>query len=195
MGKFKDLTGNVYGRLTVIRLDSRKIKPKSKLPSIYWLCKCICGKEKIIAGSSLRQNLTKSCGCIVKESGLKISRNRSSPRGAFDDLYNVYKRNAKRRNLIFNLTIDDFKILTSNNCHYCSIPPLQIRKSQSKYNPESKNYTYNGIDRLDSTKGYILENVVSCCHTCNIMKRDQSYIAFLYRIDKIYNKLIKNKLE
>jgi hypothetical protein len=195
MGKFKDLTGNVYGRLTVIKLDSRRIKPKSQLPSIYWLCKCICGKEKVIAGSSLKQNLTKSCGCIVKESGLKISGHRSSTRGAFDDLHNVYMRGAKKRNLIFNLTIDEFKNLTSNNCHYCDIPPSQVRKSQSKYNSESKNYTYNGIDRLDSTKGYILGNVVSCCHTCNIMKRDKSYLEFLIRIEKIYEKLIKKKLK
>lgn len=55
----KDLTGKTFGRLTVISLaqDKPYIKP-------HWVCKCSCGKEKVIWGSSLLVGDTKSCGCL-----------------------------------------------------------------------------------------------------------------------------------
>lgn len=55
-----DITGNRYGKLVVIkRVDS---KPNTT----YWLCKCDCGKEKIILGNSLKSGATVSCGCYQK---------------------------------------------------------------------------------------------------------------------------------
>jgi hypothetical protein len=55
-----DLTGNTYGKLIVIKLDWIK----SGQP--YWTCKCECGNEKSVAGVSLRENKTNSCGCAQK---------------------------------------------------------------------------------------------------------------------------------
>ena len=58
MGKMKDLTGQKFGKLTVIesagKLDGRRY---------HWLCQCECGKEKVVLGSSLTSGNTKSCGC------------------------------------------------------------------------------------------------------------------------------------
>ena len=53
-----DLTGQRFGRLTVIRYDH------SEHDGAHWLCKCDCGKEKVAAGYSLRSGKTKSCGCL-----------------------------------------------------------------------------------------------------------------------------------
>ena len=53
-----DLTGQRFGRLTVIRYDH------SEHDGAHWLCKCDCGKEKVAAGYSLRSGNTKSCGCL-----------------------------------------------------------------------------------------------------------------------------------
>lgn len=61
MGKMIDETGNTYGYLTVIE----RAKEKSK--SVKWLCKCKCGNEVIVSGTSLRTGNTKSCGCLQKE--------------------------------------------------------------------------------------------------------------------------------
>ena len=58
MGKFIDLTGKKFGRLTVIE------RAKNKGKSTMWLCKCDCGNETIVNGSSLKKDLTKSCGCL-----------------------------------------------------------------------------------------------------------------------------------
>ena len=44
-----------------------------------------------------------------------------------------------------------------------------------------------GIDRKDSSKGYTLENCVSCCDICNRMKMQMSENTFLNRIEQIYN--------
>ena len=55
---FKDLTGNTFGRLTVIKkcgLDSNGC--------FTWLCRCDCGNEIIASGANLRRGTTKSCGC------------------------------------------------------------------------------------------------------------------------------------
>lgn len=53
-----DLTGQRFGRLTVIRYDH------SEHDGTHWLCKCDCGNEKFAAGYSLRSGNTKSCGCL-----------------------------------------------------------------------------------------------------------------------------------
>lgn len=63
--KFKDLTGKIFGNLTVIR-ESGRIKD-GKGTRIIWLCNCSCGKQKLVRGSSLSQGLTKSCGCLAKQ--------------------------------------------------------------------------------------------------------------------------------
>lgn len=61
-----DLTGQVFGRLTVIE---QVPKPEgSKDTSNFWLCRCSCGTEKIIsAGNLRRKNGIRSCGCAGKE--------------------------------------------------------------------------------------------------------------------------------
>ena len=57
---FKNLTGQKFGRLTVVSLD-KNIKGK-----IYWLCKCDCGKIVSVLRSSLTSGNTKSCGCYKR---------------------------------------------------------------------------------------------------------------------------------
>lgn len=52
-----DLTGQKFGKLTVIQ------KTKSKNKRTMWLCKCECGNKKIIGGNELKNGITKSCGC------------------------------------------------------------------------------------------------------------------------------------
>lgn len=64
MGLFRDLTGQRFGRLVVLRLDRERT---DKTGNTYWICQCDCGKIKSICASSLVGGLTKSCGCIRRE--------------------------------------------------------------------------------------------------------------------------------
>lgn len=63
MSKLIDLTGNKYGRLTVLRKDNNR---KTNSGS-YWICQCECGTIKSIKSSSLRRGEIQSCGCLFKE--------------------------------------------------------------------------------------------------------------------------------
>ena len=67
--KLIDLTGQRFGRLTVIKLDHFKMKGVHKRP--YWLCICDCGNEKIVTSGTLRNGMTRSCGCFQREQATK----------------------------------------------------------------------------------------------------------------------------
>jgi hypothetical protein len=67
--KRNDITGLRFGRLVVIKEIEKKICKKGAI--YYWLCKCDCGIEKVIAKSSLLNGSTVSCGCYLKESSAK----------------------------------------------------------------------------------------------------------------------------
>lgn len=54
-----DLTGQNFGRLTVLRYANH-----SKGGKALWLCKCLCGNEVTVAGHHLRYGSVKSCGCL-----------------------------------------------------------------------------------------------------------------------------------
>jgi hypothetical protein len=62
--KSPDLTGKVYGRLTVIRQDKSRTADNG---GKCWWCKCECGKMKSVAGSHLKSGGVRSCGCIMRE--------------------------------------------------------------------------------------------------------------------------------
>ena len=53
-----DLTGQTYGRLTVLREGEKKLKQRT------WVCKCSCGSIVTVSQMNLRSGATKSCGCL-----------------------------------------------------------------------------------------------------------------------------------
>lgn len=61
MGKFIDLTGQRFGRLTVIQ------RAENKGVITRWLCECDCGNEKVIRAQDLKEGKTQSCGCLRSE--------------------------------------------------------------------------------------------------------------------------------
>lgn len=65
MQRVKDLTGQRFGRWTVLELAERRRSGKTM--TLYWKCRCDCGTVKIIRGGNLKTGNTKSCGCINAE--------------------------------------------------------------------------------------------------------------------------------
>src|SRR5678810_1198000 len=60
-GTWKDITGQVFGLLTVLEVA------ESKGPRAQWKCVCTCGKIKVAAGRYLRSGATRSCGrCLPR---------------------------------------------------------------------------------------------------------------------------------
>lgn len=66
MGRFIDLTGKKFGRLKVLERAKDHVQP-SGCKKVQWKCRCDCDKEVIVQGGSLRNGVTKSCGCLQKE--------------------------------------------------------------------------------------------------------------------------------
>lgn len=83
--KLIDLTGQKFGKLTVIKRDVSVLSKES-----YWICNCDCGKNNIsILGKSLRDGSTKSCGCIQKEIASK-SLSDTSSNNYINEIGNTY---------------------------------------------------------------------------------------------------------
>ena len=66
MGRFQDLTGQRFGRLTVVKRAEDYVKPSGQHKT-QWLCKCDCGNETVVVACNLKSGHTNSCGCLQKE--------------------------------------------------------------------------------------------------------------------------------
>lgn len=183
--KLNDLTGKVYGRLTVIGFHGY-----AKHNSTIWLCRCECGKETLVQQSNLVGGGVKSCGCLLRE----VIHLKRKPRpdihlglgvASRNFVINTYKTRARLRGHVWSLTLDQAEDLFQTKCHYCGCDPAH--RSRRKYN--HGDYIYNGIDRVDSSKGYEPGNVVTCCKRCNVAKNDQSYEEFYAWIDRVHANL------
>lgn len=81
--RIKDLTGQKFGRLTVIRHIYVQKRPYSR-----WLCKCDCGNEVIVLTADLNRGHSRSCGCATRERLIE----RNTVHGCSkESLYNVWK--------------------------------------------------------------------------------------------------------
>lgn len=181
-----ELIEQKFGRLTVIEFSH-----VDKKGYTCWLCKCDCGNDKVINGSSLQSEATKSCGCLRKEVAKKamkkIVENQRLPKGVAARNAAIYshKISAKKRNIKQVLTDKQILILHKQDCHYCGSPPSNISSCVDL----NGSYTYSGIDRIDNAKGYILANVVPCCNNCNSAKMTRTYDEFLSWIKQIHSHL------
>jgi hypothetical protein len=65
--KLKDITGQRFGRLVVLRREGKNISEQAT-----WRCLCDCGKETVVAGITLRKKIVVSCGCYHAEVTKKL---------------------------------------------------------------------------------------------------------------------------
>lgn len=160
-----------------------------------WFCKCDCGIEKEVFLQNILKGKSISCGCYNKEQVSKVkSVWRKAPgESCRNHLILVYKRGALKRKLEYELTVEQFSMLTKQNCFYCGVEPLQIT-GRGKYCNINEDYIYNGIDRINNNIGYILDNCISCCKNCNYAKRSMKQKEFINWISKIYNNLKQKDL-
>lgn len=104
----------------------------------------------------------------------QMRRNICKPGTAFRKLLGTYKTNARERGLEWALTDDEFRELTSSPCFFTNRLPSRESRADS-----GEIYLYNGIDRLDNTKGYVPGNCVPCCKEVNIAKSTLGVEEFL----------------
>ncbi len=165
--------GDKFGRLTVIAFDHYD-KHKRK----HFLCRCECGTEKTIQGSLLTSGNTQSCGCLSLE--VKKAKRLPENKGVINHIILQYKRHARDRGLSWELSYEDVERLIKAPCFYCG-----AFNSNHKVTKNCKEgFDHNGIDRIDSAAGYVPDNVVPCCKTCNSAKLDMSQREFISWIQR-----------
>jgi len=85
-------------------------------------------------------------------------RSKKTKRGRFSR----YKYDAKKRNLLWDLTFEEFMAFWQKPCYYCGDKIETI-----------------GLDRADNKEGYSINNIVPCCRSCNLFKRQIKKEAFI----------------
>ncbi len=175
--RVEDLTGQTYGKLTAIQFI-RTEKASVNRGRAVWLWRCWCSKEIEYPASFVKYQqhaaAKQSCGCWYK----------TKKHFGVDALINrVYVRHYKDGDLSFQ----DFKELTQQDCYYCGCQPSNkiTNKKTGTY------YIYNGLDRVDNKLPHNKLNCVSSCKTCNDWKSDWTQEEFYERAEKITQNRLK----
>ena len=191
MPQFLDRTNMRYGRLLVIKHTG-----KDKMGKHLWLCKCECGKEKVVVGDNLSSGKSNSCGCLKAEF---LAKN-GNQYGLYEDReeallkvqYSHLKRRHTQRRMVGDIIdFKTFKELSKSPCKYCGLEyskEIEDRLNESKKQRRLSDYILkcNGIDRIDIKKGYTKENSVACCKYCNFAKHTTSEDDFYKWIKRAY---------
>jgi hypothetical protein len=187
----KQQIGKKFNKLTIIDISNER-----KNGYILYKCKCDCGNELLANISQLKRNTLKSCGClrhITSGENIKKAEPLMLASGKWEKSPKI--ANAKivyRKYTDGDITFDMFLTLSQQNCFYCGKEPSNKFNHYSrnpKYSEERKKngyFIYNGLDRVDNTKGHTIDNVVPCCHSCNKAKADKTQEEFFQMVKRIY---------
>lgn len=187
MTKRKDLSGNKYGKFTVIEFD------QTKTNRVHYRCLCDCGQIRIVLAQNLVNNKSRSCGCL-KVANI-TSRKRTNP-------IIVTAKKVWRNNYSDGCSFDKFFELSQKPCHYCGSGPLNHCRAYTGNHPvirrspdwaEQCQWTYNGLDRIDSSKSHSEDNIVPCCILCNQAKNDMTIEEFKIWLERIYKHFMVSK--
>lgn len=149
MAGFIDLTGDRYGRLTIIKRAKYNLQGKPA-----WVCECDCGNIKVINGSSLRQGLTRSCGCLHREA----IGERASRQDHWGESNPNWRGGTSRNGYDAGFT-EEFKEVIRKRDLYC----CQICGMPQEENGEKLSIHHIDYDRSNT----IPENCVALCRSCH----------------------------
>lgn len=186
--KHIDLTGQRFGKLTV----------KEELPhtekQYKYKCFCDCGNTIVAKAGNLKSGKVKSCECLKHQKAANRIDNREDAilRREYSSIRKRNRKFADSNNLI---DFEEFKSITNSPCYFCGIIGSKhiydrLRSRGITHTCSDKVLRINGIDRIDSSKGYIKGNCVSCCTTCNYAKNTMTIEQFKTWIKQVYEHYI-----
>ena len=148
---------------------------------------CECGRTKEVQLNNVMSGRSVCCG--FNPCKIPHNKNNRNPETTYNSLYYAYTKGALKRGLTFELTKDQFKSFLHLNCDYCGSEPSNVYEIKNSKTGEIRagvRLVYNGIDRIDNNVGYVYNNCISCCGTCNGMKHAHGSEFFLHHIKKIF---------
>ena len=149
MGRLIDLTGQRFGRLTVLRRSQKNI-----MGHAAWICRCDCGNTTIVSGQLLRDGKTLSCGCLQQE--LRASKGKSTYKhgGTGTRLFSIWRNMQKRCYYKKSISYPNYGARGIGICP-------EWRYNYSAFREWALNNGYQDdltIDRIDNDKGYSPDN-------------------------------------
>lgn len=210
MKKRKVIEKMIFGDLlTIKRVANKPTGTEGTNWTQQWECQCSCGKIIITTSSNLlnKKSPKISCGCKNYTGTHGNQKDRDPQITSFISLIKRYRNSAKKKSksIKWELTQEQAILLFKGNCYYCGTKPsntYNVYKTKSgryitanKIWADSALILFNGIDRIDSSLNYTVNNSVSCCTICNFAKNEMSLDNFYMWIDKIatYQGFIKNE--
>ena len=178
MREFKYSTGDVVGNLEIKGLGGTS-KSGGRLYRVLCL---LCGSVTDKRLQTIER--AKSCGCMQsKREGKAAGSGRRTAEGTrveINTLISIYKSNARKRDISFDLTYTQFETLVDGECYFCGDTGGNTLRKRG-YN----DYSYTGIDRVDNSVGYLPSNCISCCSWCNRAKNNGTLANFVDKCKKI----------
>jgi hypothetical protein len=174
-----NLKNKTFSNLTVLYSVDKPESVNTKNRGVWWMCKCSCGKERIVCSTELTRGHTKSCGCMNKYY------NNKKYKGVgllAQSVYSHIQWGAKKRNIEFNVSKEYLWQQYLNQDGKCYYTDLDI-----DLNTRNNKKTAS-VDRIDSSKGYIEGNIIWVHKNINIMKNVFSEQDFIN-----YCRLVVNK--
>lgn len=184
--KRRNHTGHKYHHLMLLY----PTKSGGTGKGVYWMAKCDCGEIKEVRGSEVAAGKIKTCGkCeyhygLLREGGEQGGKVRGWTK-SIRVQHTRYIRSAVKRGIEWRLSPEEFLQLVKKNCTYCNASPRIYNSKPNFGRGKTVKTLMNGIDRKDSSLGYISGNVVPCCSVCNKMKMSMSESDFRLQILKI----------
>jgi hypothetical protein len=182
----KDWAGLKFNKLTFIRPTNKRTTQNDAI----WELQCECGNLTYSNVANVVNNQSKtSCGCVASNRMKELCQLARKFPPIISSARRVWQRYNKD-----GLDFDTFFDLSQQNCYYCGLGPSTIYNYMNYYGRPVSDiqklngaFTYNGLDRTDSSKGHTIDNIVPCCWVCNCMKNDLSEEEFYAHIERIHN--------
>lgn len=174
LSNVENISGQTFGRLTALRFER-----VDKFGKAMWLMRCECGREKVINSSSVKAGLTTSCGCY-KQSAL-----RRGVGNIAQAYWHKLEKSAWGRDIPFQITKEEAWSLFSQQRGRCALSGVEITlfPNWDRYRLQTAS-----LDRIDSTKGYVIGNVQWVHKRVNFLKRDYSEEELIYWCNRIADK-------
>lgn len=164
--------GDKLGHLTVVKEFNGK-PSRSK----HWSCQCDCGKTVIRTSRYLNTYSHGSCGCSRNVTGVHSLAFKGCG-DLYASIFNRIKRGAVRRNMEFDITIEELWKLFQDQDERCALSGLSI--SFGKYSRTDLGEPCTAsLDRISSEEGYLSKNIQWVHKDINIMKNKFSQEGFI----------------
>jgi len=148
-----DIIGKKFNMLTVKEYSGRYATNGCKHKRHFYICECKCGETNTVERNALTSLNTKSCGCLTHIKG----KNNKTWKG-FGDISGGYWSRlrclAGYRNLKFKIKIKDVWELYKFQNGLCALTDLPICLSENEGHKRTAS-----LDRIDSSKGYVKDNI------------------------------------